>query len=151
MFGTLAGFSMGLTANKHVAEFKRSAPARAGRIIALASATAWITSGLMAVALLALGPWLAVKTLAAPHLGGLLQVGALLLFLSGINGAQTGVLSGFEAFKAIARINLICGLLTFPLMVAGAGYGGVAGAVWGLIGSQLANCLLCSVVLRAEA
>ena len=73
------------------------------------------------------------------------------LFLSGINGAQTGALSGFEAFKSIARINLIAGVLTFPLMVAGAWHWGVAGAVWGLIGSQLANCLLCFVALRAEA
>lgn len=151
MFGTLAGFGMGLTANKHVAEFKRTAPAHAGRIIALAGATAWITSGFMAVVLLVLGPWLAAETLAAPHLGGLLQVGGVLLFLSGINGAQTGALSGFEAFKAIASINLISGLLTFPLMVTGALYWGVAGAVWGLIGSQLANCLLCFVALRAEA
>jgi len=56
MFGTLAGFGMGLTANKYVAEFKRPEPARAGRIIALASATAWISSGIMAVVLIACGP-----------------------------------------------------------------------------------------------
>ena len=63
--------------------------------------------------------------------------GGLLLFLGGINGAQTGALSGFEAFKAIARINLISGALTFPLMVAGAWHWGVAGAVWGLIEASL--------------
>src|SRR4051812_16973696 len=48
MFGNLAGFGMGLTANKHVAEFKLSDPGRAGRILALASAVAWVSSGLMA-------------------------------------------------------------------------------------------------------
>jgi O-antigen/teichoic acid export membrane protein len=142
---------MGLTANKHVAELKRTDPARAGRILGLASATAWISSGVMAAALFASAPWLAAKTLAAPHLTGVLRIGAVLLFLSGLNGAQTGALSGFEAFKAIARINLISGVLTFPLMVLGAWRWGVAGAVWGLIGSQLANCLLCFVAVRAEA
>ena len=101
MFGTLAGFGMGLTANKHVAEFKRTDPARAGRIIALASATGWITSGLMALVLLFFCPWLAANTLAAPQLSGLLQVGALLLFLSGINGAQAGALSGLRDVIAI--------------------------------------------------
>jgi len=151
MFGTLAGFGMGLTANKHVAEFKRTDPARAGRILGLASATAWVSSGLMGLALIVSAPWLAARTLAAPHLSGLLQIGAMLLFLSGINGAQTGALSGFEAFKAIARINLISGVLTFPLMVAGAWYWGVTGAVWGLIGSQLTNCLLCFAAVRGEA
>ena len=151
MFGTLAGFGMGLTANKYVAEFKRTDPARTGRIIALASATAWISSGIMAVVLAACAPWLAAKTLAAPHLAGLLQIGALLLLLSGVNGAQTGALSGFEAFKRIAHINLISGVLTFPLMVVGAWKWGVTGAVWGLIGSQLANCVMCFFAVRAEA
>jgi O-antigen/teichoic acid export membrane protein len=151
MFGTLAGFGMGLTANKYVAEFKRTDPVRAGRIIALASATAWISSGIMAVVLVACAPWLAAKTLAAPHLAGLLQIGALLLLLSGVNGAQTGALSGFEAFKRIAYINLISGVLTFPLMVIGAWRWGVAGAVSGLIGSQLANSVMCFFAVRAEA
>ena len=151
MFGTLAGFGMGLTANKYVAEFKRSEPARAGRIIALASATSWISSGIMAVVLLAAAPWLAAKTLAAPHLAGLLRIGALLLLLSGVNGAQTGALSGFEAFKRIAHINLVSGVLTFPLMVIGAWKWGVTGAVWGLIGSQLANCVMCFSAVRVEA
>lgn len=151
MFGTLAGFGMGLTANKYVAEFKRTDPARAGRIIALASATAWISSGIMAVVLVACAPWLAAKTLAAPHLAGLLQIGALLLLLSGVNGAQTGALSGFEAFKRIAHINLISGVLTFPLMVIGAWWWGVTGAVWGMIGSQFANFLMCFLAVRVEA
>jgi O-antigen/teichoic acid export membrane protein len=151
MFGTLAGFGMGLTANKYVAEFKRTDPDRAGRIIALASATAWISSGIMAVVLVGCAPWLAAKTLAAPQLAGLLQIGALLLLLSGVNGAQTGALSGFEAFKRIARINLISGVLTFPLMVIGASKWGVMGAVWGLIGSQLINCVVSFFAVRAEA
>jgi len=33
MFGVFAGFGLGLTATKHVAEFRSSDPARAGRII----------------------------------------------------------------------------------------------------------------------
>ncbi len=151
MFGTLAGFGMGLTANKHVAEFKLADPDRAGRIIGAASALAWLTSGVMAVVLFLAAPWLAAHTLAAPHLAGLLRLGALLLLLSGINGAQTGALSGFESFKAIARINLISGLLSFPLMLIGAWRWGLAGVVWSLIIVQLLNCLLCARAVRAEA
>jgi O-antigen/teichoic acid export membrane protein len=37
MFGVFAGFGLGVTATKHVAEFRRSDPARAGRIIGLSS------------------------------------------------------------------------------------------------------------------
>lgn len=151
MFGVLAGLGMGLTANKHIAELKLSDPERAGRILGLASSTAWLTSGVMAGVLALCAPWIAEETLNAPHLAGLLQIGAILLFLSGINGAQTGALSGFESFKAIAHINLISGILTFPLMVGGAWWWGVTGAVWGLIGSQLVNCLLCFLAVRSEA
>jgi O-antigen/teichoic acid export membrane protein len=151
MFGTLAGFGMGLTANKHVAEFKRTDPARAGRIIGTASLLAWASSGVMALALFMAAPWLATHTLAAPQLGGLLRAGALLLLLSGINGAQTGALSGFESFKEIARINIIAGLLSFPLMLLGAWRWGLTGVVWALISVQLANCLLCHRAMRIEA
>src|SRR5262245_2899227 len=35
MFGVFAGFGMGLTANKHIAEFKTLDPGRAGRIVGL--------------------------------------------------------------------------------------------------------------------
>ncbi len=151
MFGTLAGFGMGVTANKHIAEYKSTDPVRAGRILGVASALAWASSGVMAIVLIFLAPWLAAKTLAAPHLAGLLQVGALLLFLSGINGAQTGALSGFEAFRTIARINLIAGVLSFPLMVVGSWRWGVQGAVWSLIITQAVNCVLCYTAVRAEA
>ena len=151
MFGALAGFGMGLTANKHVAEFKRADPARAGRIIGAASALAWLTSSVMAIVLFVAAPWLATHTLAAPQLGGLLRLGALLLLLGGINGAQTGALSGFENFKVIARINLIAGLLSFPLMLVGAYYWNLTGVVWSLIVVQLLNCVLCSQAVRSEA
>jgi len=45
MFGIFAGFGMGLTANKHVAELKIKDPARAGRIIGLSSLVSWTTGG----------------------------------------------------------------------------------------------------------
>ncbi len=151
MLGTFAGFSLGLTATKHIAEFKIKDPARAGRIIGLSSLVSWVTGGVMGLILLTLAPWLAVHTLAAPHLGGLLRVGAALLLLGAINGAQTGALAGFESFRSIARINLIAGFASFPLMVGGAWLAKVEGALFGLVVSQAFSCLLNFYGLRAEA
>lgn len=151
MFGVVAGFGMSITANKHVAEFKRTDPERAGRILALSALVAWVASGLMAVALFLSAPWVADKILAAPHLEPLLRISALLLFLSGINGAQGGALGGFEAFKTIASIALWTGLLTFPVMLGGAWYGGLNGVVWALVISQGVNCLLNHLAVRREA
>jgi O-antigen/teichoic acid export membrane protein len=151
MFGTFAGFGLGLTATKHVAEFRAKDPVRAGRIIALSSLVSWGTGGAMAVLLFVLAPWLAAHTLAAPHLGGLLRIGSLLLLLGAINGAQTGALAGFEAFKRIASINLIAGIAAFPLMVGGTWWRGLEGSLLGLIASQALNCLLSFHGLREEA
>src|SRR3984893_6857104 len=43
LFGIFGGFGLGITATKHVAEFKRRDPERAGRILALSNVTAYIT------------------------------------------------------------------------------------------------------------
>ena len=65
VFGTLAGFGLGLTATKHIAEFRRCNPERAGRLLALSNLLAIATSALMGLALLILAPWLAAETLHA--------------------------------------------------------------------------------------
>ncbi len=141
MFGVFAGFGMGMTATKHIAEFRETAPQKAGHIIALSSLVSIAAGGAMAIALYIYSPWLAASTLAAPHLTGLLRISALLLFLSAINGAQTGALAGFESFKAIARINILVGLLSFPVMVGCVLAGHLTGAVWGLTIIMGLNCV----------
>lgn len=151
MFGVFAGFSMGLTATKHVAEFRQSNPARAGRIIALSGLFTIGTGGLMALGVLIFAPWLATHTINAPHLTGILRISALILFIDALNGAQTGALSGFEAFKTIARVNLLIGLLSFPILICGAYWGGLNGAVWALAINLIFNWLLNHLALRQEA
>lgn len=150
MLGTIAGLGLGITATKYVAEFKLKDPARAGRIICLSRIVSWIAGGGMALVLLNFGPWLAANTLAAPHLGPYLKIGSVLLLLGTINGTQTGALSGFEAFKSMARINLFSGLLAFPLTVGGAWWGGLEGSLYGLVASQSCNTLLNLYTLRSE-
>ncbi len=151
MFGTFAGFGLGLTATKHVAEFRESDPARAGRIIGLSSLVATGTGGVMALGLFLFAPWLAEHTINAPHLAGVLRIGALILYLSALNGAQTGALSGFEAFKTIARVNLLTGVVSFPVLTFGAWRGGLEGAVWASAGNLAFNWLLNFLALRREA
>jgi O-antigen/teichoic acid export membrane protein len=151
MFGTFAGFGLGLTATKYVAEFKQKDPARAGRILALSTGVTVATGAIVTVVFLALAPWLASRTLAAPQLGGLLRIGSLMLLLGAVTGAQTGALAGFEAFKRIAQINLASGLAAFPLMVGGAYVGGLEGALWGLVASYGVNWALNQWAVRKEA
>ncbi|MEI8356551.1 MAG: oligosaccharide flippase family protein, partial [Deltaproteobacteria bacterium] len=80
MFGVFAGFALGMTATKYVAEFRRKDPAKAGRIVALSSLVAMGTGAAVALVLLVIAPWLASKTLAAPQLTTLLRISAGFLF-----------------------------------------------------------------------
>jgi O-antigen/teichoic acid export membrane protein len=134
-FGILAGLGLGVTATKYIAEHRGTDPARAGRILGLASQVAAISGGAVALILFVLSPWLAARTLNAPHLSNELRLGCVLLFLNALDGMQTGALAGLEAFKATARISLVRGLLTFPLLVAG-------GLLFGLLGSVGATVLV---------
>jgi len=151
MFGVFAGFGLGLTATKHVAEFRQSDPERAGRIIGLSGLVAMATGGLMALGLLVFAPWLAEHTINAPHLTGVLRIAALILFISALNGAQTGALSGFEAFKTIAYVNFFIGMISFPILVLGTYLGGLTGAVWALAINLCFNWLINHLALRREA
>jgi O-antigen/teichoic acid export membrane protein len=150
MFSVFAGFGLGMTATKYVAEFRSKDPERAGRIIALSSLVSMATGAIFGVLLLTIAPWLATNTLSAPHLAGLLRLSAGFLFFAAVCGAQTGALAGFEAFRTIARLNVITGILSLPLLVGGVYIFGIAGGVAGLVITTAATCLMNSFALRSE-
>ena len=150
MVGTLAGFGLGTTALKYVAEFRGQDSRRTGRMIALFRVAAWGTGTILGVLLVGIAPWLCRSILKQPDLTGYVQIGSLLMLFSAVNGSQNGVLSGFEAFKTIARVTTIGGLLNFPMIVGGALYAGLPGIVCALILGQMVACLLNAHALRLE-
>ncbi len=150
MFGGFAGFGLGLTATKYIAEFRVKDPAKAGRILCLSGMTAVFTGGLAALLLFIFAPWLAENTLAAPHLTDVLRIGSIILLFNALNGAQGGALAGFEAFKTIARISLFVGLADLPLIVGGCYLAGVKGAVWGTAAAMGLYWLLNRLAIRSE-
>jgi O-antigen/teichoic acid export membrane protein len=139
---------LGVTATKYVAEFRTRDPERAGRIIALGCAVAIASGGLLALCLLAYAPLLAVKTLNAPMLLVELRIASVLLFFNALNGAQTGALSGFEAFRTIARINLTKGLITLPVTAIAVIIWRLPGAIWASALTAAIICLITQVSLR---
>jgi len=151
MLCAFAGFGLGVTATKHVAQYRRSDPARAGRIMALSGTFAVLLGAIVAGLLALTAGWVATRTLAAPQLAGDLRVGALLLFVMTVTGVQTGALSGFEAFKSIAKVNLIAGIVTFLSVVVGVWYAGVRGALCGLVAAGVVTVLLNHGMLRNES
>jgi O-antigen/teichoic acid export membrane protein len=150
MFGVYAGFGLGMTANKHVAESHRKNPGRTGRIMALSDSVALLTGGAITAFLYLLAPWLASSSLADPALTAPLRAGAFLLLLTAINGAQSGALNGFEAFRSIAIRNTLAGATAIPFMLTGVYFWGVIGAVWGLGATMAVNVLLNQIALHRE-
>ncbi|MBN1666146.1 MAG: oligosaccharide flippase family protein, partial [Anaerolineales bacterium] len=148
-FQVFTGFGLGLMATKFIAEFHRKDPLKTGRIIALSSLIGMTTGLIGALIMLILAQWLATDVLADAQLQLMLRVGAISIFFSAMNGAQTGALAGFEAFKAIAKINTIAGILSFPMIAGGVYFGGLYGAVWGFAASQFTNWLINHLVLRS--
>ena len=150
LLGTFAGFGLGLTTTKYVAELKEKDQPRAGRIIALSNAVALLTGGIMTLVCVIASPWLAQKTINAPQLAPELQIGAILLFTSALLGVQNGTLSGFQAFKALARINFNQGIISLPLALTMIYLWGLKGAVLSLIFSSMVGVLLSSRALARE-
>ena len=150
MFGTLAGFGMGFTANKHVAEFKldRSRTSRPDHRSRQRPGVAdqWSDGGGSlrgrALACCAHAGRAAPGRIAPPR--------RVVVAARWDQRRPNRRAFRLRKFRAIARINLISGLLSFPLMLIGAWRWGLAGVVWALIIVQLLNCLLCYQAVRIE-
>jgi len=151
MFGIFAGLGLGLTATKHIAQYRSTDTAQAGRIIAMCSVVATLSGGVITGIIFFAAPYLAAHTINAPHLAMELRIGCGLLFFNAVIGSQTGVLAGFEAFKTIAKVNLFRGLANFPLMVLGVYLFGLPGAVGGRVAAASIGWILNEIALRIES
>jgi len=139
VFGTFAGLGLGLTATKYVAEYRATAPQRAEQYIGLSLVMTYTAGLAMAVIFIVLAPWLATNMLATPNLASDLQVATGLLFFGAVNGTQVGILTGFEAFRLVAYVNVVRAILTLVLLIVGINVAGVFGGLLGLVVAEAAG------------
>jgi O-antigen/teichoic acid export membrane protein len=132
MFAIFSGPTLGLTATRYIAEFRAKDPDRASRVIGFTTLVAIGGSAAVSLILYCGAEWIATNALSRPMLGNDVRMAAVALLLNGINGAQLGILAGFEAFRSIAQVNLVKGVATLPIMTAATLYGGLHGAVLSL-------------------
>lgn len=145
MLGVFAGFGLGTTATKCIAEHRRTDPARAGRIAGLTLAVAVLTAGVLGVACVAGAGWLAGGTLGRASLERLVMAAALQLVVTTLGGVVSAALAGFEEFRRIARMQLWLGaaapFITVPLVwlygvdgaVAAVTVNAALGLAWGAV------------------
>lgn len=147
-FSVVGTLGMGVAATKLVAQSRGKDPAGAGRALAAAIATALLTGGVVALALVLAAPWLAADLLGDPTLTTALRLGAIALFFVTWSSAQAGGLAGLEAFADTARVSMLGGLIIFVSSILGIEAWGLLGAVAAIPVGNAAQCLIQEVVLR---
>lgn len=127
MFGTFAGFGIGVTATKYVAQLRESQRSRCGRMIGLSLTVATLGGVVAGGCLFLFAPWLASSSLGAPHLTPLLKASAGSAVFGAIQGAYLGALAGFEAFRKVAWVNWFSSMLGVAVVVLGTVLDGLGG------------------------
>ncbi len=146
----IASFGTGYTATKYVAELRSVDPGRAGRVLGLCAVVAVATGSLMTLLLLAGASWVAAHGLQAPHLASLLRIASGAAFFSMLNWFLMGALSGLEAYRPAARASAIGGATYLVVCSAGAWFGGLEGALAGVVVSAALQTAVLSLALRGE-
>ncbi|MEW6139711.1 MAG: oligosaccharide flippase family protein [Thermodesulfobacteriota bacterium] len=140
MFSVVAALGLPSTATKCIAELRFQDRAEVGRIIGFVFAVGMAFSAIVGVAMLSLAPVISYQLLHSPDLEQLLMIGTLLMLLTALSSLQTGILAGFEAFRAMALVNLLGGILRLGFAGIGTYYWGLSGALWALICSTGLIC-----------
>jgi len=151
MFAAFAGFGLGVTSTKYIAEFRDKDPDMAGNIIASSKILAVIIGIVFTAIFFIMAPWITGRMIGASDLADEMRLGSLMLFFFAVNGAQTGAIAGFENFKDIAKINISVGLFSFPVQIVLTYFLGLYGAIIGLGLTYLFQWILNSIFLRRTA
>ncbi len=138
---TLSQLATGYTASKYIAEYRTTDPEKAGRIMGLCSIVSAVMALIGTTILIIIAPWLAKGMLNAPHLSHYIIIGSGFLFFSAINGYQTGVLSGLEAFNGLAKAGVTSGLGNILIITICTNMAGFEGSILGLSLSALFRCI----------
>jgi O-antigen/teichoic acid export membrane protein len=117
MFASFAGFGLGVTSTKYVAEMRDVNPEKTGNFIASSNIVSALIGFCFTAFFIILSPIIAERLIDAPDLADEMRLGSLMLFFSAINGAQSGAMAGFENFKDIAKINIFVGLFCLPVQI----------------------------------
>lgn len=131
MFIVLGASGFGVTATKYISQLKGTNISRMMSICKLTYRFTIIIGLMITILILCFSGLIAKYSLNESSLTSTIQYGSILLFFSIIYGVQNGILTGFEAFKTIATNTFVGSFIQSALMIVGAYYYGVNGAILG--------------------
>ena len=132
IFIVFGASGIGVTATKLISTYRTNDIPRLLRMTRLTFRLAWVMALVLMVFCFVLARPIARHILHAEHLTFELQIASLLLLFSILYGVQNGILTGLEQFKIMARNTFVGSFLEAVLMVAGAYFWGLTGAIVGL-------------------
>lgn len=150
MFLVFGGTGLGLTAVKYISEFKASQTSRIGSIYYVTNLFAVIVGAIISTLVFLFAKQLAVASFNTPDLENPIKLGAVILFITCINLSQNGTLAGLERFRAIATNTFIGSVAELTLMIIGAYYYGLMGAIAGYGCGYLVILICNNVSIRKQ-
>jgi O-antigen/teichoic acid export membrane protein len=143
-------FGLGYTSTKFIAENKKKKPEVLSSIIKISEITSAGFAILGTIIIFTLSDILSIKFFNQPQLASLLRLTSLYILFNTIVRTQIGILAGFNAFKGLAKVNTVTGIVSIVLNVGLAYFYGLKGVLIGAVVIQLLNYILNSVLIKKE-
>lgn len=142
-----SSFGLGYTATKFIAECKNFDAERVLQIHRINTKITLISSCVIALLVVIFAVPIA-KWLDNEGLSTILRWSSIAIIFNALITTQVGELSGFRAYKTVARNNIISGCLTFFCVAPAAYFGGLEWAVIALVFTLFCNCCINTYSLR---
>jgi O-antigen/teichoic acid export membrane protein len=133
MFTILLGFGVAVTTVKYLAEYRESEKEKAGNIIGIAISFALVLGLILASVNFLTSTFVGEVLIKDASIVKALQLSSWFLFFLAINGVISGGLAGLNCFSAIAKSNLISGLLGTPIIIYFSYHNSLYGIVTGFL------------------
>jgi len=148
VFGLLATFGLGFTITKLVGQSINKSEAEVGEIISATNVIIFFSATFFGFVLVIFAPYIALYVLDNTILILPLRFAGIFLFFNAINIYQLGLISGFQLFKGLARINVILGIISFPVILLFTYFFGLIGAVIGMTINMIVSCILNNALIK---
>lgn len=145
-----ASFGLGMTATRFISMLREAEPRRAGRIATIAPLVAISIALILSTAILLFTPYLSSAVLNAPQIAPYLRLAIPLLVLGAFQESAQGILSGLEAFRALAQASALAGLFQAFGMIWGAVQGGLTGCLVGFVSGTALGAIVTGWVLARQ-
>ncbi|WP_282079812.1 oligosaccharide flippase family protein [Aquimarina algiphila] len=150
VFGLLASFGLGFTITKLIGESLQKDAKQVGQVISAANVIIFISSFLFGLGLVLFAPLISIFLYKNESLIIPLRLSGVFLFFNAINTYQLGLISGFQLFKGLARINTILGIVSFPIILLFTYFLGLKGTLIAMICNSMIGCSLNYSIIKKE-